>query len=136
MSITHKITSIAISAALMAGTAGVALAQENTAPADPMMDAAPEMETQAIEFSEAQLDAFASAYVRVNEIGMSYESQLEGSETDEELMAMQAEAQQEMMTVVEGTDGLTVDTYNNILVAAQNDPALGAQIQERVDALM
>lgn len=134
MSISHKLTSLAIGAALMTGTAGFALAQENTAPVAPEM--APGMDAQALEFSEAQLDAFASAYVQVNEIGMSYEAGLEGSETEEELMTLQAEAQQEMMSVVEGTEGLTVDEYNTILVAAQNDPALGTQIQERVDALM
>ncbi len=98
--------------ALMAGGSLAALAQENTAPppapADPMMTA------PMTDFSDAQLQAFAVAYVQVNEIGMQYDQQMQAAQNDEELMELQMQAQMEMTDVVEATDGLSVDDYNRI----------------------
>lgn len=118
--------------ALMAGGSLAALAQENTAPppapADPMMTA------PMTDFSDAQLQAFAVAYVQVNEIGMQYDQQMQAAQNDEELMELQMQAQMEMTDVVEATDGLSVDDYNMIFTAAQTNPELGGQVQTYIDA--
>ncbi|GGA57815.1 DUF4168 domain-containing protein [Pelagibacterium lentulum] len=132
MTLRRTALSLLAGTALLASGSLVALAQENTAPppapADPMMTA------PMMDFSDSQLQAFAVAYVQVNEIGMEYDQQMQAAQNDEELMELQMQAQMEMTEVVEATDGLTVEEYNMIFTAAQTDPELGGQVQTYIDA--
>lgn len=119
-------------ALLVAGGAS-AIAQDA---GDVAVPAPPEMAMPATEFSEAQIKAFALAYVQVMEIGTSYEQQAQTAESSEDATALQMQAQQEMVTAVEGVDGISVDEYNALLTTAQTDQALAQQVQDEVDALM
>lgn len=141
MNIPRSVIAAATGLALMAGGATAVYAQENTAPAAPEMEMdAPtmemEMDVPTTDFSEAQIEAFAVAFVEVNEIGMSYEQQAQSASSDEELMNLQLQAQEEMAAVVESTEGISIDEYNMILTTAQSDPEFGQQVQAEVDALL
>ncbi|SDH06781.1 DUF4168 domain-containing protein [Pelagibacterium luteolum] len=119
--------------ALLAASFGPAIAQDAGTTAAPEQ---PAMVAPATDFSDAQIGAFAVAYVEVMEIGMAFEQQMQTAETDEDLTSLQFEAQQQMVAAVEGIDGLSVDEYNAVLTAAQADPALAEQIQDEVDTLL
>ncbi|WP_127142452.1 DUF4168 domain-containing protein [Pelagibacterium montanilacus] len=134
MTISKLMVSTAAGAALMLGAVAPGMAQENTEPAMP--EAMPEMSAPTTDFSDAQIESFAVAFVEVNEIGMSFEQEAQAAQSDEELMNLQVQAQEEMAAAVESTDGISVDDYNMILTAAQSDPEFGAQIQAEVDALL
>ena len=143
MTFKTKLTATISSLALVLGTAGFAVAQD-TAPVEPpaeseAVEAPVELEAPAAvatDFSEAQIQAFAAAYVEVMEIGMGFEAQMAEAATDDERMSLQFEAQQQMVAAVEQLDGITVDEYNALLSAAQTDPALAEQVQGEVDALL
>lgn len=129
MTIARTLAALAAGFALSGALAAGAFAQEgNTAPAEPAVEAA------TASYSEEQLQAFAVAYLQVSEIGMAYDERIQAAQTDEELMGLQAQAQEEMIAAVENVDGLSVDDYNSILIDAQADPELGATIQGYVDA--
>jgi len=132
MTLRRTALSLLAGTALLASGSLVALAQENTAPPSAPPD--PMMTAPMMDFSDSQLQAFAVAYVQVNEIGMEYDQQMQAAQNDEELMELQMQAQMEMTEVVEATDGLTVEEYNMIFTAAQTDPELGGQVQTYIDA--
>ena len=109
-----------------------ALAQETTAPeADATPQAAPEMtspDTGAEEFSEAQLESFIDATVKIQELRTEFMPQIEAAETEEDAQALAEQAQTEMQNAVEDTEGLDVATYNQIGQAAQSDQELNARL--------
>lgn len=133
MTLHTKLAATLSGVALLAASFGPAVAQDAGTMDLPEQ---PAMEAPATDFSEAQIGAFAVAYVEVMEIGMAFEQQMETAETDEDLTGIQFEAQQQMVAAVEGIDGITVDEYNAVLTAAQADPALADQIQGEVDTLL
>ena len=61
-------------------------------------------------FSDADVASFAKAAVKV------------------QVITQQARTQ--MMQAIESTEGLSIDTYNNIVAAAQKDPALAEKISQ------
>ncbi|MBQ1202961.1 MAG: DUF4168 domain-containing protein [Loktanella sp.] len=108
-------------AALVAGAAPIAaVAQAETAP---MMQ----------EVTPAEIDAFAVAYENVIAIDAEYAPQLEQASDEEARQLLQEEAQIAKANVVEQTEGIDVNRYVEILTLAQVDPALTAQIVERLE---
>ena len=71
-------------------------------------DASPIAPAPAAAFTDADVASFAKAAVKV------------------QVITQQARVQ--MMQAIESTEGLTIDTYNNIVAAAQKDPALAEKI--------
>lgn len=126
---TFKSASIAvITAASLAFSAAAmpALAQE-ILPDEPAVSAEA--------FSDEQLQTFAVAYLQIDRISQEYETRLQSAETPEEQQQIQMEANDEMVLVVEQTEGLTVDEYNAIFQAAQTDQTVLAQIESHLNAL-
>jgi hypothetical protein len=113
--------------------AGPALAQEMNA-APEAMEPAPMAPAPMTDVSDELLETFIVAFIQVNEIGMGYEAQIEAAASDEDRMAVQFEAQEAMTQAVENLDGITVDEYNSILMAAQTDPEMAARLQSEIDA--
>lgn len=129
---------------LVASLAAVMVALPMAAPAGPSPDQADEgnpatdsmlmaqsSEQQAAEFSEEQLETFVEARQRVIEISQKWQDRLNNADTQEELTSAQQAAQEEMVDAVRD-QGLSVDDYNLIADAAQQDPELMDRLNEMI----
>jgi len=83
------------------------------------------------EITNAQLEAFAAAALRVEEIGADWEPRIAEAENEDEALQMREQAQAEMVEVVE-EEGLSVEEYNTIYQVAQSD----AEVRETIQELM
>lgn len=115
------------------------LAQDTTAPAPapeaaPQTEMAPSAEAPSEDFSEAQLESFIEATVKIQELRSSFMPQIEAAETEEDKQALAVQAQDEMKAAVDGTEGLDVATYNRIGQAAQTDQELNARLVTMLQA--
>jgi hypothetical protein len=115
-------------AALIAAPVAPVLAQTapETAPEAAPMQAAPE--APAADFSEAQLTSFIDAAMQVQDVQEDYAARIDGTAEPEGKQALVQEAQQEMASAVEETEGMDVKTYNQISAAAQADPELNERL--------
>lgn len=84
----------------------------------------------AADYSDAEIESFTAALLDVQEIGQEWTQRMQQAESEEEIQGMREQAQNEMINAIE-THGLTVDEYNEIATAAQNDPELAEDIQQR-----
>ena len=82
------------------------------------------------EYSDSKLQSFADAVLAVNAVVEQWRPQIQAApnETDAEQMAQRAN--QEMRAAVAGTEGITVEEYQEIAQAAQTDPQLMARIDQ------
>jgi hypothetical protein len=111
-----RFTTTAAAALLALGlTAAPALAQDQQAPA-------------AADITDEQLDQFAEAALAVNQVGREYASRLQSVEDESQAEQIRAEAQEAMVEAVR-EEGLSVDEYNAIYAAAENDEEVNAAIQ-------
>lgn len=86
---------------------------------------------QSQNFTADQLDAFAETVVAVNPLIMDWNQKIQQAESQEQAQAMAEEAQAEVVAAIED-GGLTVETYNQIAQAAQNDDQLRKEIEDRL----
>ncbi|MCK9514164.1 MAG: DUF4168 domain-containing protein [Pigmentiphaga sp.] len=110
--------SAAILAAAFAATPAMA---QTTAPAQtpaPVQPIAP-----AVQPSDAQLQKFVLASQKVAAVAEEYQPKLQASPDDGTREQMMREADEKMVQLVMA-DGLTVDEYNGIGAAVQQDPQL------------
>ena len=84
------------------------------------------------DLSESQLESFAAAATRVSEITEQLQMQAQAVESEEQLVELQEQANQQMMAAVED-EGLTVEEYNTIFQVAQVDPELNARLVEMME---
>ena len=104
------------------------------APAALAQSQAPQDQPQQMEgqpFSQEALQSYAAATLEIERIHESYGPAIEAAGTPEEQEAIQQEAHDEMLDVVED-EGLSVEQYNQIYMAAQADPALASQISQYI----
>lgn len=80
-------------------------------------------------FSDDKLRAFASAAVEVREIRQDHAQKIEGISDENEHAKIVDETIQKMTTAVEDEPGITVEEYNQINQASQNDQDLAQKIQ-------
>ncbi|GEM_PF-341040 len=135
---------------LAAGVAGAAAAQQGTPQQSPQQgqpgaaqagqpsaQQAPQGQPNpalgdASDISDAEVEKFAEAQSKVEEIKGQYQSQVKAaSEDPQQAMDVQREAQQEMVKAVKDT-GLDVRKYNQIAQLAQYDTDLRQRIQENM----
>lgn len=116
------VVTLCTAAALLCGAP--ALTQQ-TAPA-------PQSQQPAAEFSDQKIQAFARAQNRISEIGAKWNAKLEREQktSPDDVAKARESAHQEMVTAVVAS-GLSVEEYNQIALAAQNDP----QLQQRIRKL-
>lgn len=81
------------------------------------------------EFSLSQIETFADAAVDVRKVQEDFDAQVRGAQHAEEIEQLQQQAQQDAQQAIEG-NGLSVDEYNAIVQAANQDPQLYAMIVE------
>jgi len=82
------------------------------------------------DYSEAKLQSFASAVIAVNTVVEQWRPQIEAAPGQAEKQQMAEQANEEMRAAVDGTEGMSVDEYQEIAQAAQADPALMARIDQ------
>ena len=85
-------------------------------------------ESEPVEYREQQLEAFAAASRRIDELNNKWMPQIAEAQTDDEKEALRREALAEMTAVVR-EEGLTVEEYNGIYDAAESDPELSKIIE-------
>ncbi|MHA6345590.1 DUF4168 domain-containing protein [Roseivivax sp. CAU 1761] len=86
-------------------------------------------------FEDAQIEAFASAVIDVTEIRDRYAAQLQELEDEGEQQALIEEANAEMRTAIEETEGLTFEDYMAINRAASMDQDLNQKIAQRLEEM-
>ena len=116
----------AASAAALGFAAAPAFAQ---APAGAQTQAQMQVEPIANEdLTDAQVASFIDAAMGIQAVIMEYQPQLQSAESEDAALALQEEAQGEIMVVVEDA-GLTPDVYQSIGAAAQTDPEVAQRLQ-------
>ena len=131
---THAFISAAVlaagmsSAALMAQPAATqALARQGA----PMTQSAAPPQAPAIQPSDAQLEKFAGASQKVAVLADEYRPKLKAAKDDGARQAIYSEADEKMVKVVRN-DGLSVDEFNGIGQADQQDPKLQQKLRAMV----
>jgi len=117
----HTTIATTLLAALTLGFAapGTAQQQQHQAP-PPAAD---------IEVSDTQLEAFADAQSTLGEIQQDYAGRMQSVDDPEKANELREEANAEMVDAVEES-GLTVETFNQIAQAVQNDPELQQRLAQ------
>jgi len=122
-----RITSAFFAAAVLAASVSPMAARAQAAPA-----AQPPAQSQpAIQPSEAQLQKFASASQKVAMVADEYRPKLQAAKDDAAREQVYREADEKMVRMV-NADGLTVDEFNGIGQAVEQDP----QLRQRVIAMV
>jgi len=133
MSVRNTTAALLSSFAILASLGSGVVAQE----AEPVAPVESEMAAPAAaDFDQSLIDAFAAVFIQVVDIGMAAEQQMQAAATDEERIAVQMQAQEQMDSIIESAEGITLEEYNAILTAAQADPVFAEQVQNTVDAAL
>jgi hypothetical protein len=82
------------------------------------------------EYSDAKLQAFASAVMAVNGVVEEWRPQIQAAPSEADKQGMAEQANQEMRAAVDGVEGMSVDEYQAIAQAAQGDTELMARIDQ------
>ena len=88
------------------------------------------------EYSDAMLEAFASAAVEVSRRIETWRPLIEGTADEGEREALIEDAQADLARAIEETDGIDEDEYYAIYEAAREDEALRNRINEIFSALL
>jgi transcription initiation factor IIF auxiliary subunit len=122
-----RLVSASLAALLMAAGASQVSAQE----ASPAPAAQPAPALQASDISDKKLEKFADSLGEVMEIREDFTAKLEKTGDQAEAQQLQQEANEKMMNTVVEND-LSIEEYNAINQAVQNDPKL----RDRVSAMV
>ena len=95
-----------------------------------------EQEEQAVpaDFDDEEVDRAASAYVDIIDIREDYQERLAEVDDPEVAQQIQMEANEEITEAVED-NGIDVETYNDIITAAQADEELMNDLLNKIDRL-
>lgn len=89
--------------------------------------------TPVVKPSDAQLEKFADAAQKVTVVADEYRPQLEAAKDDNARQEIFKQADQKMVQLVQA-DGLTVEEFNGISQAVQQDPELQQKVRSMVPA--
>lgn len=87
---------------------------------------------KAEEFSDGQLQSFATAWTGINQLAEQWKPQVEAAADQDQAAEMLQKFEAEANQVIENTDGIGTAEYQTIMKAAQEDPAL----KERIFAML
>jgi len=87
-----------------------------------------------VDVSDAELDQVADAYQAVTEVREKFQQELGEVSDPERAQQLQQQAGEEMVEAVEA-QGLDVQTYNQVMEAAQVDEELRNQLLERLEGM-
>ncbi len=94
-----------------------------------------QQEAPDVDLSDEDIDTFVEAFVSVQEVREDFADRLQEAEDETEAQEMQQEAQDEMVSAVEDA-GMSVEEYNEVAMALQNDPELMQEVQEQAESAM
>lgn len=114
------ITTACSAAVLALGVAAPSIAQQSQAPAATQQ--AP------VNYSDSQLEKFVAASKKVAVISQEYTPRLQSTKDDATRQEVYREADEKMVQVVR-EEGMTVEEFNGINQAIQQDPALMQRVQ-------
>ncbi|HLU20675.1 MAG TPA: DUF4168 domain-containing protein [Pusillimonas sp.] len=114
------ITTACSAAVLALGVAAPSIAQQTPAPAATQQ--AP------VSYSDSQLEKFVAASKKVAVISQEYTPKLQATTDDATRQEVYREADEKMVQVVRD-EGMTVEEFNGINQAIQQDPALMERVQ-------
>lgn len=95
--------------------------------------AAPAASPEVIQPSPKQLDQYAEVAQQVAMVAADYQPKLENAKDDATRQKLMREADDKMVSSVK-SGGLSVEEYNGISMAIQQDQALQQQIQQRIQS--
>ena len=84
------------------------------------------------QFDRGQIESFASAALQVHQLRSEWQSRLQEPSNADKVQELQTQANAEMRSAVE-EKGLTVETYNAIAAAAQQNPELAERIAKLME---
>ncbi len=87
-----------------------------------------------IQVTDSELDKVARAYSEISEIREEFQMSLTGVEDPEAAQKMQEQAGKAMVEAVENS-GLDVQTYNDVMQAAQYDEELREKLLSRLEQM-
>jgi hypothetical protein len=82
-------------------------------------------------YEENDLNSFAVAAVKVHRISTTYSQKMEEAASDQEKEMLEQKANGEMVNAVKH-EGLTVDTYQDIVSRLQRDADLAARVRQKI----
>lgn len=82
------------------------------------------------EFSDEQLESFVVAAVAVDELIREWNPRIQGAENAEQAAQLREQANAELVETITRTEGITLEQYQEIGQAAQDDPDLASRINE------
>ena len=82
------------------------------------------------EFPQAKLEAFVAANLALRTVIEEWAPKIQNAESEAQADQMRQEANAAMIAVVEETDGITLDEFNEIGMAARSSPELESQIDQ------
>jgi hypothetical protein len=85
--------------------------------------------------TEQTVDTFVDAFVAVQEVREDFAERLGSATNEGEAQTMQQQAQENMLRAVEQT-GMSVQEYNDVATALQNDPELLQQVRQMAEERM
>lgn len=88
---------------------------------------------QAEQFTDRQVQAFATAATEVSKISQKWMERIEDADSQAQSAQLREQANAEMIQAIEG-ENLNVDTYNRIYQTAQQDPALARRVEQEIQA--
>ncbi len=110
-----------------------AMAQDEVQPPAVQEELQPAMPGEtAAAYDEQKLRSFVTAFLQVDQINRQYAAQMQEAESPEAQQQVQSQAIDEMVAVVQGADGISVEEYNSIIETAQASPELAQQINELI----
>lgn len=87
--------------------------------------------TQKTNYTDGELKQFISAQEGITEVREEYIEKIEGADSQEKAQELQMEANDEMVSVIEGAE-MDIPTYNAIATAYSSEP----KVRNRIEALM
>ena len=129
MHLKRLVTTTTLYAALFAAPAAFAQPPQGQ---PPQGYDAPQQSLQPAQVDDATIDKFVEAQAGIQNIQVEISRELQGAEGDEEqTRALQTEAQQKMVGVVEEV-GLTPEEYNKVAMLVSQDPQLRQQVIDKL----
>jgi hypothetical protein len=80
------------------------------------------------QFSDQQLESFVTAALAVDKLIREWNPRIQAAEDDAQAAQLREEANGELVEAIARTDGITVEQYQQILLARKADPDLKARI--------
>jgi Domain of unknown function (DUF4168) len=82
------------------------------------------------EFSDAKLESFVVAAIAVDEKIREWNPRIQAAQNEQEAAELREQASNEVLETIDGTEGMSVEEYQQIGQAAQADPELATRINE------